>query len=96
MLPDGVLLRFVYSAATIVAAWLAVEPQPIGLGQNHATAYARLGVDRLRLERHRSGGKRWRAVRWWAERFLTHEPGTTWSQRMRAFLIDHALRGAAV
>ncbi len=96
VLPEGVLKHFLYSLASIIAAWSGFTARPVGQGLDHDTVYARQGVDRLRVERRRSGGRRWRALRWWAERFLTTQPGTTWSQRVRAFLIEHALRGAAM
>lgn len=96
VLPHGVVRHFLYSIASMIAAWLGTTPPPIGQGRSHDAVYARQGVDRLRPERHRSGRRRWRALRRWADRFLSNQPGTTWSQRVRAFLIDHALRGAAV
>ena len=80
----------------MIAVWLGIAERPIGKGLSHSEVYARQGVDRLRLEAHRSGQRRWRAPRRWADRHLADQPGTTWKQRMQAFLIDHALRGAAV
>ena len=96
VLPDGVVLGLLYSTASMIAAWLGITPRPVGKGLPHDSVYAHQGVDRLRPERHRSGRRRWRCLRRWAQRFLTNQPGTTWSQRVQAFLIGHALRGAAM
>lgn len=96
VLPDGVLLGFVYSAASMVAVWLGIAQPPVGQGLSHAEVYARQGVDRLHREQHRSGQARWRSPQRWASQHLTAQPGTTWQQRVHAFLIDHALRGAAM
>ena len=96
VLPDGVLLGFTYSVASMIAAWLGITSRPVGEGLSHEEVYALQGVDRLRREAHRSGRKRWRALKRWADRHLADRPGTTWKQRVQAFLIDHALRGAAM
>lgn len=96
VLPDGVVLGFTYSLASMIAVWLGITKKPIGKGLSHDEVYARQGVDRLRPEAHRSGRRRWRAPKRWADRRLTDRPGTTWQQRVQAFLIGHALRGAAM
>ena len=96
VLPDGVLLGFTYSVASMVAVWLGITSPPVGHGMSSDEVYALQGVDRLHREGHRSGRRRWREPRRWAERHLTDQPGTTWKQRVQAFLIDHALRGVAM
>ena len=96
VLPDGLILGFTYSIASMFAVWLGVAERPIGKGLSHDEVYALQGVDRLRPEAYRSGRRRWRAPKRWADRHLTDQPGTTWKQRVQAFLIDQALRGAAV
>lgn len=96
VLPDGLVLGFTYSIASMVAVWLGITQAPVGKGLSHDEVYARQGVDRLRREAHRSGRRRWRTPKRWALRHLTDPPGTTWKQRVQAFLIDHALRGAAM
>ena len=96
VLPDGVILGFTYSVASMIAVWLGIMKQPPGQGRSHDEVYALQGVDRLHLEAGRSGGRRWRAPKRWADLLLTDQPGTTWKQRVQAFLIDHALRGAAM
>ncbi len=80
----------------MVAVWLGITDRPVGGGLSHEEVYALQGVDRLHLEAHRSGGKRWRAPKRWAELRLADQPGTTWKQRVQSFLIGHALRGAAM
>ena len=90
------ILGFTYSFPSMVAVWLGVTERPIGRGLSHDEVYALQGVDRLHLEAGRSGGRRWRAPKRWADLLLTDQPGTTWKQRVQAFLIDHALRGAAM
>ncbi len=90
------LLGFTYSVASMIAVWLGIAEKPVGKALSHEEVYALQGVDRLSLEGQRSGGKRWRAPKRWAERRLSDQPGTTWKQRVQAFLIDHALRGAAM
>jgi len=96
VLPDGVFLGFTCSVASIIAVWLGITKKPLGYGMSHDEVYALQGVDRLHLEAGRSGRRRWRAPKRWAERFLTDQPGTTWKQRVQAFLIDHAPRGSAM
>lgn len=96
VLPDGVILGFTYSLASRIAVWLGITDKPVGNGLSHEEVYARQGVDRLSLEGHRSGRKRWRTPKRWAEHLLADQPGATWQQRVQAFLIDHALRGAAM
>ena len=96
VLPDGVLLGFTYSVASMIAVWLGIAEKPVGKALSHEEVYALQGVDRLSLEGQRSGGKRWRAPKRWAERRLSDQPGTTWKQRVQAFLVDHARRGAAM
>jgi hypothetical protein len=91
VLPTGVLLGFAYSVASMIAVWTGRARAPIGGGQTHAEVYARQGVDRLRP---RHGRIFWKAPRRWAERHLIDSPGATWQQRVQAFLIGHALRGA--
>lgn len=80
----------------MIAVWLGIMKQPPGQGRSHDEVYALQGVDRLQREEGRSGGARWRAPKRWSERFLRDFPGTTWWQRVRAFLIEQALRGAAM
>jgi hypothetical protein len=94
ILPDGVILGFTYSLASRIAVWFGITRRPVGEGLSHDEVYALQGVDRLRIEAHRSGRRRWRAPKRWAEAHLADQPGTTWKQRVQAFLIDHALRGA--
>jgi len=91
-----VLVGFTYSVGSMIAVWLGISEEPIGKGQSYDEVYAHQGVDRLRVESHRSGRRRWRAPKRWAEQLLTDQPGTTWKQRVQSFLIGHALRGAAV
>lgn len=93
VLPTGVLLGFTYSFASMVAVWTGRASPPVGEGRTHAEVYARQGVDRLRPYHDRVF---WKAPRRWAERHLTDLPGATWLQRVQAFLIDHALRGATM
>ncbi|MEZ4320792.1 MAG: hypothetical protein R3F61_25145 [Myxococcota bacterium] len=61
ILPDGVILGFPYSIASMIAVWLGIAERPVGNGLSHEEVYALQGVDRLQVEAHRSGGKRWRA-----------------------------------
>jgi hypothetical protein len=96
VLPDGVILGFTYGVAAMIAVWLGITGPPVGKGLSHEEVYALQGVDRLHLEAHRSGPVRWRQPKRWADRLLIDWPGTTWKHRVRAFLIDHARRGAAV
>lgn len=95
VLPNGVVLGFVYSFDSMIAVWKDLAVPPFGGGLSHDEVYARQGVDRLRREAHRSGRRRWRAPKRWADRHLTDQPGTTWMQRAQSFLIAHALHGAA-
>lgn len=80
----------------MVAVWLGITGPPVGHGMSSDEVYAHQGVDRLHCEGHRSGRRRWREPRRWAERHLTDQPGATWKQRVQAFLIGHALRGAVM
>jgi len=96
VLPDGLILGFIYSCASMIAVWLGITRRPIGDGLSHEEVYALQGVDRLACEAHRSGRKRWRAPKRWAECHLIDQPGTTWKQRVQSFLISHTLHGAAM
>lgn len=62
VLPEGVVMHFLYSLASIIAAWFGITAPPIGQGLDHDAVYARQGVERVRVERHRSGKRRWRAL----------------------------------
>jgi hypothetical protein len=76
----------------MVAVWLGI----VGRGQPHHEVYALQGVDRLKRERGRSGGRRWRTPKRWAERHLTDLSGTTWKQRVQAFLLERSPRVPAM
>lgn len=76
VLPDGVMPRFLYSAAAIVLAWLLVTPAPVGAGLDDATAYDRQGMlQRLRWPDR--ADYRWRSLDRWARQI-----GPWWPHRL--------------
>lgn len=91
VLPEGVLPRYNYGLAVMVAAWLAAAPRPLGQGEAELAVWALLGLDRPRPERHRSGASRWRSLSRWAQRIPSWWPGrsasgSTWRQRVASLL----------
>lgn len=64
VLPDGVMPRFLYSAAAMVMAFLLTASPPVGRGLDDAAAYDAQGMlKRLRTLR---ADYRWRSVGRWA------------------------------
>lgn len=75
VLPDGVMPRFLYSAAAIVLAWLLTAPRPDGHSLDDATAYDRQGLLK-RLRWHRRDDFRWRSLDRWSRQI-----GAWWPHR---------------
>lgn len=101
VLPTGVLLRYTYSIASIVASWLDAVDKPIGRSLGDPEVWARQGVDRLTPQRHRSGRPRWRSLSRWSARIDDWWPGLvvageTWRQRSGALLAPWVLAGAGL
>ena len=65
--PRGVMPRFLYSVAAIVAAFFLVAASPLGLGMSHAEAYARQGMFAA-LSTPVEEPYRWRSLDRWADR----------------------------
>lgn len=103
VLPDGVMPRFLYSAAAIVMAWLLVAPAPVGAGLADAAAYDRQGM----LKRLRWPGRadyRWRSlgrwarqiVQWWPHRLATTATALVTELVAEVGTEDHAVLGRAL
>ena len=69
VLPKGVMPRYLYSAAAIVAAFFLVAKQPVGQGLSQAEAYDRQGMLRGATSRAFSDpGYYWPSLKRWAAR----------------------------
>lgn len=69
VLPHGVMPRYLYSAAAIVAAYFLVASRPLGQGLSKAEAYDRQGMLRGATRRAFSDpGYQWRSLSRWAAR----------------------------
>lgn len=81
VLPDGVMPRYLYSAAAIVAAFFLVARQPVGEGLSQAEAYDRQGMLRGATSREFGDpGYQWRSLGRWAagaRRWWTGWSGTS-------------------
>ncbi len=69
VLPEGVMPRYLYSAAAIVAAFFLVARKPVGEGLSQAEAYDRQGMLRGATSRaFGDPGYQWRSLDRWAAR----------------------------
>ncbi len=100
VLPNGVVLRFTYSLASILAAWLdGAAACRGGGGLTDEAVWKRHGLDRLAHESRRSGGRRWRSLRRWAGLIGPWWPGRvvggkTWRERVATLLLPWVLGGS--
>ena len=101
--PPEVLPRHAYSLLAILTAWLLALSPPLGDGLDQVAVYDRQGVDRgartPRVERGRSGVRRWRSLARWASRIPSWWParpvvGTRWRDTAEALLIGFVAGGS--
>ena len=101
--PPEVLPRHAYSLLAILTAWLLALNPPLGDGLDQVAVYDRQGVDRgartPRVERGRSGVRRWRSLARWASRIPSWWParpvvGTRWRDTAEALLIGFVAGGS--
>jgi len=85
VLPEGVMPRFLYSAAAIVMAFFFVGEQPVGDGMTDAEAYDRQGMladvlPKVELD----PCYRWRSLERWAR--LAQQWWSSWTGSLRSLL----------